>query len=330
MMDITIIVNPVAGNGKALKRWVAFKNGLAFPYELKITTRPKEATEITRLCAQKGDHQLVIALGGDGTAHEVVEGALGSPNITVGVIGAGSGNDFGRGYTSFKSPEELNQYVNTYPKNTAMDAGHLQTDKQDYFFVNNAGIGFDAYIAFQVNKSPVKKHLNKIGLGKMSYTYYLIRTLVTFNRFQLSVETTEKFLNFHNVWFATISNQPYFGGGMKISPNSKPADGLIEVTVVHDLSRIKLLLVFVTVFFGRHTKFKEVHQLQAKSFSLTTDNKVFRHTDGEFAGQTIPYSVNEFTVQEGKWKITSLNPLDVSLNIYDNRYAKRENESRIK
>lgn len=330
MMDITIIVNPAAGNGKAIKRWKAFKKGLDFSYNLKITSHPKHATELTKECIKTDDYHLVIAFGGDGTAHEIIEGVLGCPKCIVGVIGAGSGNDFGRGYHSFKSPKELNHYVRSFPENKAMDAGLLQADESDYFFVNNAGIGFDAYIAFQVNKSSIKKYLNKFGLGKLSYTYYLISSLVTFKRFQLTVETTEQFLSFQNVWFATVSNQPYFGGGMKISPTSNTTDGLIEVTIVHNLSRLKLLLVFVTVFFGKHTKFKEVHQFKAKSYILTTDRKVFRHTDGEFAGQTIPNTENQFTVQEGIWRITNLDPLDVSSIFDDNKYAKRENESRIK
>jgi len=330
MMAITIIVNPTAGNGKALKRWEAFKKGLDFSYNLKITTRPKQATEITKECTRSDDDQLVIAFGGDGTAHEVIEGAIGCPNCIVGVIGAGSGNDFGRGYHSFKTPSELNLYVSNFPENKEMDAGILHSGKDDYFFVNNAGIGFDAYVAFQANKSSVKNYLNKFGLGKLSYTYFLISSLVTFKRFNLSVETSEQFLSFQKVWFATVSNQPYFGGGMKISPTSNTTDGLIEVTIVHNLSRVKLLVVFVTVFFGKHTKFKEVHQFKAKSYTLSTDQKVYRHTDGEYAGQSHPYMENHFSVQKGIWNITNLDPLDVSSYINDNEYAKRENESRIK
>ena len=315
-------MNPVAGNGEALKYWEEFKKGLEFSYELKITSRANEATEFTRECTKSEGDKLVIAFGGDGTAHEVIAGTLGCTTCIVGVIGAGSGNDFGRGYHSFKTPSELNQYVRASHGKIAMDIGNLRTKQQDYYFVNNSGIGFDAYIAFLVNKSPMKKFLNKFGLGKFAYTYYLIQTLITFNRFHLTVETDTEFLEFQHVWFATVSNQPFFGGGMNISPISDTSDGLIEVTIVNDLSRIKLLLVFITVFFGTHTKFKEVYQIQAKSFSITTNSKVFRHTDGEFSGQTSPGEKDYFTVQEGNWYLADLNSLDVSDNFYDNRYAK--------
>ena len=90
---------------------------------------------------------------------------------------------------------------------------------------------------------------------------------------------------------------------MKISPTSNPSDGLLELTVVHDLSRLKLLVVFATVFFGKHTNFKEVHQMQAPSFKISTDTSVYRHTDGEFAGLTEPFIEDEFNVQQGKWRL---------------------------
>lgn len=305
-MKTTIIVNPAAGNGKSLKRWEKFKKNLNFPYELQLTTSPQHATTLAKKCAETGDRQLVIAFGGDGTAHEVIEGLLPCSNCIVGVIGAGSGNDFGRGFPSFQDADQVNQYVNSFGATIDMDIGLMKDGHLNYPFVNNAGIGFDAYVAYQVNKSPVKKALNKFNLGKLAYTFFVIKTLVTFRTFSLTVETPEHTQTFEKVWFATVSNQPYFGGGMKISPQSNPADGIIEMTVVHHLPRIKLLLVFASVFFGLHTSFKEVHQMKSDAFRLTTDYPMYRHTDGEFANQTIPFQADEFSVQTRNWKITKL------------------------
>lgn len=305
-MKTTFIVNPTAGNGTSLKRWEKFKEKLDFTYVVHMTTSPKHATELAKACAQSGESQLLIAFGGDGTAHEVIEGVLDCPNCIVGVVGAGSGNDFGRGFPSFHQAEEVNMYVQSQGETIDMDIGYVVTAQQSFTFVNNAGIGFDAYVAYQVNKSPVKKLLNKFNLGKLAYTFFVMKTLFTFKRFTLTVESSNQRQTFEKVWFATISNQPYFGGGMKISPKSNPADGEIEITLVHHLSRIKLLLVFASVFFGKHTSFKEVHQLSSTTFKLTTNESVYRHTDGEYANQTIPNVADEFTVQSKKWQITSL------------------------
>lgn len=305
-MKTTIIVNPTAANGKSLKRWEQFKNKLNFTYDLQMTTSPKHATTLARKCAETGEPQLIIAFGGDGTAHEVIEGILDCSNCIAGVIGAGSGNDFGRGFLSFQNAHEVNQYVQSQGLATEMDIGVMHHQNRSYYFVNNAGIGFDAYIAYQVNKSPVKKILNKFSLGKLAYTFFLIKTLVTFQHFDLTVETPSYSRSFKKVWFVTVSNQPYYGGGMKISPQSNPADGQIELTIVHHLSRIKLLLVFVSVYFGKHTSFKEVHQMSAKSFALTTNDYMYRHTDGEFASKTVPQVADKFTVLPKQWKITKL------------------------
>ena len=303
-MKVTFIINPLAGNGKAERKWQTFKEGLDFPYEFFLTRAAKDATAIaTDVSKDKEKNHLIIAFGGDGTVHEVIEGLLYSDFSIVGVVGAGSGNDFGRGYVAFKTPVEINEYVRSEKNHQMMDIGIIQNKHQPYYFVNNAGLGFDAFVAFKVNQSPFKKWLNQFGLGKLTYTYFVIYTLLTFKRFNLSISTKSDQLEFENVWFATVSNQPYFGGGMKISPASNPSDGLLELTVVHDLSRLKLLVVFATVFFGKHTNFKEVHQMQAPSFKLSTDTSVYRHTDGEFAGLTEPFIVDEFNVQQGKWRL---------------------------
>lgn len=303
-MKVSFIINPLAGNGKAERKWQVFKEGLDFPYEYFMTKAVKDATVIAKnvSCVNQQNH-LIIAFGGDGTVHEVIEGLLDSKVSIVGVVGAGSGNDFGRGYVSFKTPSEINDYVRSKKNHLQMDIGIIQSEHQPYHFVNNAGLGFDAFVAFKVNQSPFKKWLNQFGLGKLTYTYFVIYTLLTFKRFNLSISTKSGHQEFKNVWFATVSNQPYFGGGMKISPSSNPSDGLLELTVVHDLSRLKLLVVFATVFFGTHTMFKEVYQIQASSFVLSTDTSVYRHTDGEFAGLSEPFIADEFNVQQGKWRL---------------------------
>lgn len=303
MMNVLIIVNPLAGNGKAVIKWERFRKGLNFTYEVLMTRGPKDATAIAKEAVEMNEQLLLIAFGGDGTAHEVIEGVIGCKHCTVGVVGAGSGNDFGRGFLSIKSPSQLNHYVSSALHTKSNDIGILKVKEQDYYFVNNAGVGFDASVALHVNQSSLKKWLNYIGLGKLAYTYYVIKMLITFKRFQLTVNTSQMDLQFSNVWFATVSNQPYFGGGMRISPDSNPSDGQIELTVVHDLSRLKLLLVFATVFLGKHTNFKEVHQFTSTAFLMSTNQNVIRHTDGEFAGTTTKDVMDEFKVLKNQWNL---------------------------
>lgn len=305
-MNVLIIVNPLAGNGKALPRWERFRKTLTFSYEVLMTKGPKDATSIAKKASEMHEQLLLIAFGGDGTAHEVIEGVIGCTHCTVGVVGAGSGNDFGRGFVSFKTAAQLNHYVSSSLLTKSIDIGLLKLKDKDCYFVNNAGIGFDATVAFNVNHSSLKKRLNYLGLGKLAYTYYVVKTLVTFKRFSLTISNDQMDEEFQNVWFATVSNQPFFGGGMKISPDSIPSDGRIELTVVHDLSRLKLLLVFATVFLGKHTQFKEVQQFTSTSYKISTDQNVLRHTDGEFAGTTNIDEEDEFLVLRDRCKLAHI------------------------
>lgn len=299
LMRTIFIINPVAGNGKAMKKWMKFKETIEFPFELAVSQYSGHATELVRELQHSPEPVLVIGFGGDGTLREVIAGAAGSQQVLVGSIAAGSGNDFGRGFHSFKDAVEIADFVKN-PAASRKDLGEF-FDGRTYQFVSSTGIGFDAEISVKVNRSRIKHWLNKIGMGKLVYLVYVIITLLRFRLFRLTVEQEGEMLHFDKVWFATVSNQPYFGGGMKISPHSVPDDGVLELTVVNRLSRLKLLLVFGTVFSGKHLRFKEVHQLKGIRFSLSADQPVYRHVDGDSAGRTPEDRSISYSVSASDW-----------------------------
>lgn len=299
LMRTIFIINPVAGNGNAMKKWLKFKETITFPFELAVSRYSGHATELVRELHLSPEPVLVIGFGGDGTLREVIAGAAGAPQVIVGSVAAGSGNDFGRGFHSFEGAGEIEAFVKD-PLSSRKDLGEF-TDDRPYQFVSSTGIGFDAEISVKVNRSKIKHWLNKIGMGKLVYLVYVIITLLRFRLFQLIVEQDGETIHYDKVWFATVSNQPYFGGGMKISPHSVPDDGILELTVVNRLSRLKLLLVFGTVFSGKHLRFKEVHQLKSSMFSLTADQPVYRHVDGDSAGRTPENRSISYSVSANDW-----------------------------
>lgn len=303
-MKAIFIVNPAARGGKALERWAEFRKTVAFPYQEFMTDGPGHAMAIARgFAAHPGKEKvLLIAFGGDGTIHEIIAGAAGEGHIVVGSVGAGSGNDFGRGFRSFGNAGEIGAYLVGSREAPALDMGKADF-KDGHIFINSSGIGLDAEISRGTGRSSLKPLLNRVGLGKFVYALFTVRALFTFRTFGLEVMHDGERLNYRDVWFATVSNQPYYGGGMKISPRSDPADGLIELTVVSRLSRVKLLLVFGSVFFGAHTAFREVDCRQGRSFSLKADREVPLHTDGEDAGDTEPECPVEFTVRPAAWQL---------------------------
>jgi len=303
-MKVVFIINPVAGNGKALKKWRQFEQTLHFPYEARFTEKSGHATKLAKAMQAHKEPVLLIGFGGDGTLREIIAGAAGSENLIVGSVAAGSGNDFGRGFAAFPDAASIQRFLNA-PSFRKEDLGEFG-DKAIHQFVSSSGIGFDAEISVLVNRSPAKKWLNKVGAGKIVYLLYVIKTLMKFELFHLAVEDANGKKFYNNVWFATISNQPFFGGGMKISPNSKTDDGLLELTVVHNLPRLKLLLVFGTVFTGAHTRFKEVVQISGPEFRLTANKSIFRHVDGDDAGTAPENKAVTYAISKQYWKSANI------------------------
>ncbi|MBT2582560.1 diacylglycerol kinase family protein [Planococcus sp. ISL-109] len=303
-MNIVFIINPQAGNGAALSAWHKFAKKIGFDHEQYVTEYPGHALKLVEAFKERQQDMLVIGFGGDGTMREITAAAAGSEQLTVASISAGSGNDFARTYGCFRYAAEIQQYLQQ-PQAIETDVGEVVGDPRQ-LFASSSGIGFDAAVSQAVNASHMKQWLNKIRLGKLSYFIFVVSTLLTFQTFRLTVESNGEQVHFDDVWLATVSNQPYFGGGMKISPQSKTDDGVLELTVVHRLPRLKLLAVFGTVFSGSHTRFQEVVQLSSRSFLLSTDRAVLRHIDGDDAGVSAAHEKLEYRVAEEKWRQAKL------------------------
>lgn len=303
-MNIVFIINPHAGNGAALSAWRRFSKEIDFEYEQYVTDYPGHALKLVEAIKARQQQTLLIGFGGDGTMREITAAAAGSELLIVASIAAGSGNDFARAYGCFRNTPQIQRFLQQ-PQSRDTDIGEVRGD-QPQLFASSSGSGFDAAVSHAVNRSRLKRALNKIRLGKLSYLLFVVSTLLTFQTFRLTVESDGERFDFDDVWLATVSNQPYFGGGMKISPHSKTDDGILELTVVHRLPRLKLLAVFGTVFSGRHTRFQEVVQLSSRNFKLSTDRAVPRHVDGDDAGWSIAHHPLEYRVAEKRWRQAKL------------------------
>lgn len=283
MMKVHFIVNEQAGGKKGKRIWRQVQRKIAFPYELLLTTGPLAASRYVQAIERQMEAQLIVVIGGDGTIHEVVNGAQGRDDLIVSFMKAGSGNDFARGIQNFNSYEEIVSFMQKSERlKKWIDVATVQSNYVNKSFVNNCGLGFDAYVCSLVNQSKVKKFFNQLRLGKLSYVYVMIKALFTYKPFQLELEIDgQSKKHFDNVWFVAVSNQPYFGGGMKISPDSKIDDGQLEITVVHALPSWRFLLLFFTVYNGSHLNYKEVVYMSAKEIRCTISEPVHCHTDGE-------------------------------------------------
>ncbi|MEH6905474.1 diacylglycerol/lipid kinase family protein [Neobacillus drentensis] len=298
MKEIYFIVNPKAGNGHCFTIWERVERQLKVkkvPYLAFFTEFPGHANILARQIALKNPEQkMIIAVGGDGTMHEVVNGAVKERHITLGFIPGGSGNDFSRGFQVPVDPVEALEMILRLAKQTGqpIDVGKVtMNDSHEHYFINNMGAGFDATISYEVNQSRMKALFNKLSLGRMVYVYFLLKKLFTYKTSTIDLSIDGGKHIFEQTWFVTVSNQPFYGGGMKIAPAAEPDDGLFDITIVQRLSRWKLLLVFVSVFWGKHIYFKEVKTYRGRDVSIHSQVKLFVHADGEHIGFT-PLDIN--------------------------------------
>lgn len=294
MKRLYFIINPLAKNGHSLKVWKSVKQELDkshIPYTEYFTEYRGHATSLATSIKkiESQEKKVIIVIGGDGTVHEVINGVVGAKNIHIGLIPGGSGNDFMRGYKIPKDPIAAYHFnlrqLDELP--LLVDIGEV-IDKKNRrsSFINNMGAGFDALITMEVNGSRLKQIFNKVSLGNLVYAYFVIKKLFSFKRTDVTVTVDGKSHQFKDTWFVTVSNQPYYGGGMKISPQASALDGQLNITIVHQLSRLKFLFVFITVFWGGHVRFKEVKNLMGKEISIHSIDSLFVHADGENIGET--------------------------------------------
>lgn len=292
MGNTYFIINPQAKNGYALKVWHKLKEYLEkerYEFIFYLTKYPGHAIEIVnQICQGDRGEKAIIAIGGDGTIHEVMNGAVHSPATHIGFIPAGSGNDFRRGYELPKEIFPALQLVlqKEFPTYKADVGEVINKEGKKRYFINNMGAGFDAWVAKKVNESKMKKIFNRFSLGAFTYAYYTMKELFKYPLTDVTLTIDGKDFFFPKTWFVTVSNQPYYGGGMKIAPQAIMDDGYFNVTIVNQLHPLKFLLMFVTVFWGRHLNIKELNTFQGKSIRIQSTHPLTAHADGEYMGES--------------------------------------------
>jgi len=264
-----VIVNPVAGGGRAGRAvdWLVARGA-----EVRITTRPGEAEE---LAAHSGDDRRVIAVGGDGTVQEVVNGLLASAAPSVlGLVPVGTGNDLAR---SLGVPLELDAAWEaaaageTRPIDVARatnGAGRVR------WFASAGGIGFDAQVAAAMAQ--------RRG-WQASRAGYLLTTLAELRRFSnCEVKLTIDDATFEGpVLFIAAANGAYYGGGMRIAPDACVDDGRLDVCVVGDISRLTALRQLPNLYRGTHVRHPAVTMHQGVRLRIEGVPETRIHLDGE-------------------------------------------------
>lgn len=284
-----LIVNPIAGNGRAKKVFSdiqkdpLYKEKECRSFVTKYEGHAKQlAIQVNQLYKDK--IECLIVIGGDGTIHEVMNGLIDFPTCQIAYIPAGSGNDFARGCNIPTDHLKVFHDIIRKPRSIPYWLGNYRTDHrkghQSQRFVNSIGFGFDAVVAKRANGSFYKSIFNYLKIGTLSYSIALIQSLIGFKpqTVELFIDENKRIIN--NVWMVTMTNHPYFGGGMKIVPDAKINGDHFYVFIVHNISKLKILALFITVFFGKHTQLKEVTIIPARHVHLATQSSIDYQVDG--------------------------------------------------
>ncbi len=281
----SFIVNPNARSGLGQKVWDKLETILKrekIDYRVYFTKYQKDATNITRRITASDKEHIVVALGGDGTVNEVVNGIVNFKNTILGYIPIGSSNDFARGLKLPKNPINALKIVLSKPHLHPMNVGQIRYKEKLRRFAVSSGVGFDADICHESVVSHFKAFLNKIKLGKLTYVGIAIHRL--FLTTPCTVKLTlddEKELHYPKAYFVALMNNKFEGGGVKFAPDAKNDDDMLDVVVAYNMPKLKVLMLFPSAFIGLHTRFKGICVHRTKHVKISAERPLPIHTDGE-------------------------------------------------
>ena len=275
--SVTLLTNPASGHGNAphaAERAIArFQQRGVDVIEI-VGTDAEHARRLVDDALARGTDTLVV-VGGDGVISVALQ-ALALGDIPLGIIPAGTGNDHAREYRlPTDDPEAATDVVVDGCAET-VDLGRIvNRDGVTKWFGTVMAAGFDSLVSDRTNRM-------RWPHGRMRYNLAMIAELSKLRLlpFRLSFDGGEEVLT--DLTLAAFGNTRSYGGGMLICPNADHGDGLLDITMAHSASRIKLIRLFPTVFKGTHVDLDEVTTARAKSVSVDSPG-INAYADGEFA-----------------------------------------------
>lgn len=288
-----VVVNPASRSGKGLRIWQEQVEPLLkkenIPYAVHFS---KEAGGVTKTVTElfseshslsKDEQFSLIILGGDGTMNEAVQAIPAGAGVTLGYIPTGSSNDLARDLGLPRKPiDALNLILHTGSARP-MDLGLLTyPDGESRRFCVSCGLGYDAAVCEEVQRSRIKVVMNKLGLGKLTYLGIALKQLFATKAIsgRLTLDGGDP-IDIGRMLFVAGMNHRFEGGGFMFSPDADDSDGILDLCAAGDLPKLLILLALPTAFKGKHYRFKGITAYKAKQFTLEAEAPLWAHTDGE-------------------------------------------------
>lgn len=280
MSRIKVIVNPSAGRGHAGRMAPeigAALRALGADFSLVHTTATGDAVDLAHRALDDG-YDTIVAVGGDGTSNEVINGMMaganGHPVGTLGCIPGGSGNDFA---VMAGAPTDIARACAQIVagRTRLVDVGHLTIDGRLHRYFDNAvGIGFDGWVTRETRKY-------RFVRGMALYIPVVLKTIFsTMQPFHLTITSDIGTLE-RDVLMAVVSNGPREGGAFLIDPRARIDDGLFNLTLVQEMSRLSMLGMVPRFLRGTHVGDPRISFHRLRHAVIECREGLFFHVDGE-------------------------------------------------
>jgi YegS/Rv2252/BmrU family lipid kinase len=301
-----VIVNPNAGKRKGQHDWLTIARllgeaGIEF---INIFTEHRDhAMLLARKYIEKGFRNIIV-VGGDGTLNEVVNGIftqkhISPSEVTLAMIPVGTGNDWCR---MFNIPSDYKEAIAIIAKGNqfVQDAGMVKYfsslgQEKTRYFLNMAGMGFDALVAKKTNKQKEKGK----G-GPLSYVVNIFSSLFYYKATKTTILLDNESVT-QDVFSMSVGICQFNGGGMKQAPDAKPDDGLFDLTIIKNIGKFKVIRNVIKLFDGSFTRLPEVSTFRSSHIVIKSIFPMYLEVDGESLGHTpfefsiIPQSLKVIT-----------------------------------
>lgn len=310
------IVNETGGSGRARKCWRMVRDVLKendIRYKAYITKYEHHGAFLAEKIARlKQDDIRIVAVGGDGTVNEVINGIMSAVlgenvlenipgiskdsfpedeirrslgNIKIGVIPTGSGNDFINGLGLKDDPEEAVKRIINPSDDIRIDIGRVVGDDLlPRYFGISSGIGLDAIVCKKADSAVIKKVLNRLGLGDLTYKLLTLITLFSMKYMKAEVSFDGRKETFDKMIFLAGMNVGREGGGVPMRPDARFDDGLISTCAADGISKLSALFMLPKLISGKHMDQKGFRFGEARLIEIRTSEKAVVHVDGEYYG----------------------------------------------
>jgi YegS/Rv2252/BmrU family lipid kinase len=296
-MSAFAVVNPRSASGRTGHDWTEIEKGLRDIYpalSVGFTSRRSEATNLVRRALGEG-HGEIIAVGGDGTINEAVNGFFGpdgalAPDAVFAFITSGTGGDFRKSFGIEAGPWAALKHLKT-ARIKQVDVGRVSCLSVDglpvvRYFINVASFGLSGVIVDAVNRARIAKLFG----GSFAFAFHSAMAMLRYRDCAVRLRIDGEYDEIDSISTVAVANAQFFGGGMRVAPNAVPNDGEFDVVVMGGAPKLQAIKDLQQIYTGDHIKNPAVRvvrgqRVMAAPVAETHGRPVLIETDGENAGR---------------------------------------------